>query len=334
MKMNAIRVSRFLVAGALLAIRANAGIGVLTGDTYVNTANPTANFGAATVMNVGGTNTALIQFDISKITSQLFSASVPNSMTPVIGHATLTVFVNRATVAGTLSAKALTGAWAESTVTANTIPAQGTATFNASVTASSQPVSIDITALVQGWLNNNNDPTSPSFVGGGNFGIALSSPDGGSFVIDSKEATSTSHAAQLDVDLATDFDGVLTKQLTFNSPGFTSLMSVHLTGTNVAGGRIDYVIRATDGGSQIATEEGVIQWLATANSITCTVQTTDKLHLGTVNSGCTPGFFNPGAQPGISIFDNVSFSSPAPIAVHEVTFRIRNLSNSVIRLEP
>jgi len=99
------------------------------------------------------------------------------------------------------------------------------------------------------------------------------------------------------------------KQLTLSAPGFTSLMSIHLVGTHTAGGRIFYMVRATDGGSQIATEEGVIQYLATANSITCTVQTTDKLHLGTVNSGCTPGFFNPGSQPGVSIFDNVTFSS-------------------------
>ncbi len=124
------------------------------------------------------------------------------------------------------------------------------------------------------------------------------------------------------------------KQLTLSSPGFTSLMSIQLLGTHTAGGRIFYTVRATDGGSQIATEEGVIQYLATANSITCTVQTTDKLHLGTVNSGCTPGFFNPGSQPGISIFDNVSFSSPAPIVVHEVYFRIENDSGSPIRLEP
>ena len=82
------------------------------------------------------------------------------------------------------------------------------------------------------------------------------------------------------------------------------------------------MVRADDGGSQIATEEGVIQYLATANSITCTVQTTDKLHLGTVNSGCTPGFFNPSSQPGVSIFDNVTFSSPAPIVGHDVYFRI------------
>lgn len=124
------------------------------------------------------------------------------------------------------------------------------------------------------------------------------------------------------------------KQLTLSAPGFTSLMSIHLTGTHTAGGRIFYMVRATDGGSQIATEEGVIQYLATANSITCTVQTTDKLHLGTVNSGCTPGFFNPSSQPGVSIFDNVTFSSPAPIVVHEVYFTIENDSGSAIRLEP
>lgn len=124
------------------------------------------------------------------------------------------------------------------------------------------------------------------------------------------------------------------KAMTLTSPGFTSLMSIHLTGTHTAGGRIFYTVRATDGGSQIATESGVIQYLATANSITCTVQTTDKLHLGTVNSGCTPGFFNPLSQPGVSIFDNVSFSSPAPIVVHEVYFTIENESGSSIRLEP
>ena len=124
------------------------------------------------------------------------------------------------------------------------------------------------------------------------------------------------------------------KPLTLASPGFTALMSIHLTGAQTAGGRIDYTIRATDGATQIATEQGVIQYVATANSITCTVNATDKLHLGTVNSGCTPGFFNPGSQPGLSIFDNVSFSTPAPIVVHEVYFTIKNESGSSIRLEP
>jgi len=124
------------------------------------------------------------------------------------------------------------------------------------------------------------------------------------------------------------------KPLTLSAPGFASLLSIHLTGTHTAGGRIHYTIRATDGGGQIATESGIIQYLATANSITCTVDASDKLHLGTVNSGCSPGFFSPGSQPGVSIFDNVSFFTPAPVVVHEVYYEIENTSGSPIRLEP
>jgi hypothetical protein len=124
------------------------------------------------------------------------------------------------------------------------------------------------------------------------------------------------------------------KQLTLAAPGFTSLMSIHLVGSHTAGGRIYYNVRATDGGAQIATESGIIQFTATSNSITCTVSTDDKLHLGTVNSGCTPGFFNPASQPGVSIFDNVSFSTPAAIVIHETYFHIMNESGASIRLEP
>jgi len=125
---------------------------------------------------------------------------------------------------------------------------------------------------------------------------------------------------------------IRTKSLSLASPGFIALMS--FTGlTNIAtdptrvtgSARIYYEVHADDGANQIATESGVIQVLSTANAITCTIQTSDKLHLGTVNSGCTPGFFA-GSAPGVSIFDNVSFSSPVPIVNHYVNFRIVNTS--------
>ena len=124
------------------------------------------------------------------------------------------------------------------------------------------------------------------------------------------------------------------KNMTLSSPGFTSLASWQVLGTDATGGYIAYTIVATDGGSQIATETGTILYNATANSITCTAQTAQKLHLGTVNSGCTPGFFNPGSQPGVSVFDNVTFSSPAPIVIHYVWFEIHNVGGPVTRLEP
>jgi hypothetical protein len=323
-----------LALTTLMSCRLYASVGVLKGDTYVSVANGSTNFGASTLMNVGAGNSGLVQYDISPLVSQLLTGVTPTTVAPIIGKATLTVFVNKAATAGTITAAPLLGSWSESTVTNSSLPVVGPVAGSAAVTAGAQYVSIDVTPIVQGWLSNNNDPTSPNYVGGGNFGIYLTSPDGGVFILDTKEGTTTSHAASLDVDLAANFTGVLHKTLTLSAPGFTSLMSIHLLGTNTAGGRVFYMIRATDGGSQIATEEGVIQFNATANSITCTVQTTDKLHLGTVNSGCTPGFFNPLSQPGVSIFDNVSFSSPAPIVVHEVFYRIDNLSGATIRLEP
>lgn len=146
-------------------------------------------------------------------------------------------------------------------------------------------------------------------------------------------------ATPLSLEETTD---IRSKTLTLTSPGFVSLMSFSgMVSPSVdptrasASVRILYVVYADDGGSQVATESGIIQALATVNSITCTVQTTDKLHLGTVNSGCTPGFFNPGSQPGISIFDNVTFSSPAPIVNHRVYFRILHVSGPgiTVRIE-
>jgi hypothetical protein len=223
-------------------------------------------------------------------------------------------------------------------------------------TLTDSPISVVGGNVVIGGMSINGSTGVISFAGADNdltlqAGTAASGTDqlGGELVLSAGNGTGLGASGNVHFQTAgaTDISGTTgdtlvdrviivskAKQLTLSAPGFTSLMSIQLTGTHTAGGRIHYVVRATDGGSQIATESGVIQYLATANSITCTVQTTDKLHLGTVNSGCTPGFFNPGSQPGVSIFDNVSFSSPAPIVVHEVYFTIENESGSPIRLEP
>jgi hypothetical protein len=122
------------------------------------------------------------------------------------------------------------------------------------------------------------------------------------------------------------------KPMSLAAPGFANVMSVALTGNQTAGGRINYTIRATDGGSQVATESGVILYLANASAISCTLSQT--LNLGTVSAGCTPSFFSPGSQPGIVIFDNVVFDTPATITVHEFYYTIENESGSAIRLEP
>ena len=60
------------------------------------------------------------------------------------------------------------------------------------------------------------------------------------------------------------------KQLTLSSPGFTSLLSIAVPQGGAAGGRVHFVVRATDGGSQVVTQSGTIIFLATSNTITCT----------------------------------------------------------------
>jgi endosialidase-like protein len=156
-------------------------------DAYTNSASPTTNYGAATLLyveNAGATQTTYIQFNLSSIPSGFTGADITK--------ATLKLYVNAVTTAGSFNVDYVNGAWAEKTITANLAPALGT-TIAASVpltTASkNQYILIDITAAVQAWLNGSQP----------NDGIALvgNSPLNANF--DSKESTSTSHAAELDL---------------------------------------------------------------------------------------------------------------------------------------
>ncbi len=134
-------------------------------------------------------------------------------------------------------------------------------------------------------------------------------------------------------------DTVITKSLPLARPASTALASWKPAAGDAAGGTLDYTIVASDnglqpGGVQTVTEHGRIQYSVVGNTITCNTQPTDKLGIGTVNSVCNPGFFNPGSQPGVAISDNISFGMPAPMAVHTVYFTVHNQSVTATRLEP
>src|SRR5208337_2815667 len=170
---------------SLILLACTAAYGQLTpsGDSYTNTATPTTNYGAKTVLDVESSQTTFIQFNLSSIPSAYTSADITK--------ATLKLYVNAVTTAGSFNVDYVNGAWTESKITANLAPALGT-TIAASVplvTADkNQYILIDITAAVQAWLS-----------GTANDGIALvgNSPVNANF--DSKESTTTSHAPELDI---------------------------------------------------------------------------------------------------------------------------------------
>ncbi len=165
---------------AMLPLGANAAQLTLLGDAHVNSARATTNFGTLSNLQVGNGGTALLQFD---------TAALPAGLTgSQIAKATLTVYVNRVVTGGLVSVAPVTSAWTEAAVTFGTAPTQGSTVASFTPAQAGQYITVDVTALVQGWVNG----TTP------NNGIALTST-AGSILLDSKENDQTAHPARLDV---------------------------------------------------------------------------------------------------------------------------------------
>ncbi|MGA3107313.1 MAG: DNRLRE domain-containing protein [Terriglobales bacterium] len=198
--------TRFASLLSLLLLACTAAFGQLTpsGDSFTSTAAPTKNFGSATTLGVESSETTFIQFNL---------ASIPAGYTGAdITQATLKLYVNTVTTAGSFNVDYVNGAWTESTITADKAPALGT-TIVASVplvtTDKNQYILINVTEAVQAWLNGSQ----------ANDGIALVGNSPVSATFDSKETTSTSHPAELDIVFAPGSGGGITGITTASGSG-------------------------------------------------------------------------------------------------------------------
>jgi hypothetical protein len=179
----------FLAAAFLLLTlgwwRAAFGQLMPSDDAYVNSALPTTNYGAATTLNLqSAAETTFIRFDLSAVPAGYTGSS--------IAKATLKLYVNSVATAGSLNVDYVTGTWAEKTITYNMQPAIGT-TIASSVPlttgSKAKYVEIDVTAAVVEWLNGTQ----------ANDGIALVANSPLVATFDSKENTSASHPAEIDI---------------------------------------------------------------------------------------------------------------------------------------
>jgi hypothetical protein len=181
-------VGRFLprlmgvVAVLAVAARASAVEATLVADAHVNSARPTANSGAISNLNVGAGYTALLQFDLSGLPAGTTASQV--------SRAVLRLYCNRADAPGLVSVHPVTASWGEYSVTYATLPTLDAAIQVFQVSQAGSYVSVDVTALVQGWIGG------PST----NNGIGLTA---GSATVqfDSKENDLTGHSPMLDVVL-------------------------------------------------------------------------------------------------------------------------------------
>ena len=156
-----------------------------TDDAYVNSSSPGTNYGATgTLVLESPSQTSYIRFDLTAVPSTYTGAAV--------AKATLKLFVNGVTTAGTFNIDLVSGSWSERTISYNLQPAIGSMIVTAvplSAANKSTYIEVDITSTVQAWLNG----TEP------NDGIALvaNSPLNASFT--TKENTGTSHPPELDI---------------------------------------------------------------------------------------------------------------------------------------
>ena len=162
-----------------------------TADTFSLSSSPTNNYSTFQNMAVehsGALNaSSYVQFNLS---------TVPAGAT--VAKATLRLYVDLATVSGQFDVYQLNTSWGEKTLTYNNAPALGTsATGNHPITITTaslnQFVVIDITPLVQSWINGSV----------ANNGVALAVVGStGVFAFDTKESITTSHHPELEIALA------------------------------------------------------------------------------------------------------------------------------------
>jgi TGF-beta propeptide len=173
------------------------------GDAFTNSAEPTTNYGSATLLYVdGAAATTYIQFNL---------ASIPSGAT--VSQATLKLYVNAVTTAGSFNVDYVNGSWAESTITHNLAPALGsTIVSDVPITAAdkNQYVLVNVTSAVQAWLDGSET----------NNGLALVANSSFYATFDSKENTTTSHPAELDIAFAGG-DGTITGVKTASGSGLT-----------------------------------------------------------------------------------------------------------------
>jgi len=160
----------------------------VSGDSFVSPGSET-NYSTSPTINVGGAGGyhGLIAFDLSALPAGVTSAFV--------SKASITLFVNKLGSAGNIDVCAENGPWTESLVSGTNAPSPGMVVASQLlVTAASTYITVDATALAKAWI----DGTTV------NSGIFIAADPGSpstSVLFDSKESSSTSHPAVLQVTL-------------------------------------------------------------------------------------------------------------------------------------
>lgn len=159
---------------------------LLSDDAYTNSTRPTSKFGNSATLSIGGSTTTFIKFDLSTLPAGAVGTDIEK--------ATLILFVTSVKPAGSFDVVRVTSDWNESSITFNTSPTLGSIevpSVGVGAADAKNFIAIDVTTLVQDWLDGvlaNN-------------GIALVPNGSVHLQLDTKESGLTAHEAKLDITL-------------------------------------------------------------------------------------------------------------------------------------
>jgi hypothetical protein len=289
-------------------------------DAYTNSADPTTNFGANVLLDVdGASQITYIQFNL---------ASVPSSAR--VSLATLKLYVNAVTTAGTFNVDYVEGTWSEGAITSNLAPALGTTIVSGvSITAAdtNQYILINVTPAVEAWLDGSQ----------ANDGLALVANSTFNASFDSKENTTTSHAPELDIVFAGNA-GTITGVTTATGSGLTGggtngTLNVSLLKTCANGQVLEW--SGTAWACATAAGTGTITGVTagtdltgggTSGKVTLNVDTTKVPQLNTANTFTA----NQGVMGNVTVSGTVGIGTTTPSQALDLGTN----NNMVIRTDP
>ena len=169
----AARTAHMLLYAAALTVPVNAQQAPPMADAFALSARPNANYGNSAFLAVSAGATSFMQFNLS---------TIPASAT--VSKATLRLYVNAVAGAGSFDIYEVDTPWAENPLNftntpATGLPVTGSRPVSIGPSNSDQFVLVDVTSLVQEWVNGT--------VANNGLALKLASATGG-FSFDSKES--------------------------------------------------------------------------------------------------------------------------------------------------
>lgn len=165
-------------------------------DAYVSAKKATKNFGAKPTLVLTANETVFIEFDTASLPTGISAAEIQK--------ANLWLWVGAVKAPGSFVVRRVTQPWTEESISGMlaplTVAFDPIQTFEIDSDDDQGWMVVDVTALVQGWVEN-------AFP---NHGLALVANTGASFVLDSKENEKTGKMARMDVTLAVPSGGMMT----------------------------------------------------------------------------------------------------------------------------